>query len=188
MENPSDEHAEVVEQLRTLAVMARNIRQVASDGGDVLEFGPELTDISQRGCEMLKPLLNRTTDPFTIFDGESAKGQALPSKLAVAAALTEKCGDDGLLPNGQAGRRKLKPCEEIAYSQYRNACQEQPELKTDRDAYEWLAHRVDTADELTAFSNWGCYLSRARSFYGVLKHKPRTQRAHGSSIVQSDQV
>ena len=67
---------------------------------------------------------------------------------------------------------KLRPCDNKAFSQYRSAIRDNPELTTDRAAYDWFVKNLaDDGENLPTFATWGKYLRLARTAAGEQKNK-----------------
>jgi hypothetical protein len=67
--------------------------------------------------------------------------------------------------------------------------EQDPNLKTDRNVYDWLNGRSDVPEELPSFGSWSKYLREARAHYKDHKHTPRTGRpTSGKSVVHRDQI
>lgn len=67
---------------------------------------------------------------------------------------------------------KLRPCDDKAWSQYRLAIEDNPELTTDQAAYDWfIEHVADEGESLPAFASWVKYVRLARADAGEQKNK-----------------
>jgi len=67
---------------------------------------------------------------------------------------------------------KLRPCDDKAWSQYRRAIEDNPELTTDQAAYDWfIEHVADEGESLPAFASWVKYVRLARADAGEQKNK-----------------
>ena len=65
-----------------------------------------------------------------------------------------------------------RPCDKKAWSQYRRAIEDNPELTTDQAAYDWfIEHVADEGESLPAFASWVKYVRLARADAGEQKNK-----------------
>ena len=65
----------------------------------------------------------------------------------------------------------LKPSVVKAYSQYTKAMEGKPELKTDREAYDWYEDNLEDDEKLPSFTTWTKYLRTARNAFDAQKNK-----------------
>lgn len=74
-----------------------------------------------------------------------------------------------------AGKSKsLRPCDQIAFSQYQRAVEQEQSIKTDDEAYDWVADDMKADGiQLTRRDNWKRYVRSARKFHGEQKNGPR---------------
>ncbi len=83
-------------------------------------------------------------------------------------------GDDAGGGRGEADGKPatLRPCDDKAWSQYRRALEDNPELTTDQAAYDWfIEHIADEGETLPAFASWVKYVRLARAAAGEQKNK-----------------
>jgi hypothetical protein len=101
-------------------------------------------------------------------------------------------GAKGTMPAPTIGQpegvRRLKKSRETAYRLFQWALDQKPELKTDREVYDWLNDHQDLPEELPSFASWSRYLREARDFHDDHKHAPRSGRPTGKSIVPKHQL
>lgn len=91
--------------------------------------------------------------------------------------------------DGESVKEQLKPSREKAYRLFQWAMEQKPDLKTDRDVYDWLNEYPDLPDELPTFATWCKYLREARAFHKDHKHTPRTTKVvSGKSVVRRDRI
>lgn len=70
--------------------------------------------------------------------------------------------------------KTLRPCDRKALSQYEHAMEQQPTLKTDDEAYDWLADDAEADDApLPRRDHWKRYLRKARASCDHQKNGPR---------------
>jgi len=115
-----------------------------------------------------------------------------PNSPAGATGITRpKLDENGLLVsdgnNPGAGRcKKLNRSQEIALSQYKVACQKDPNITTDKQAYAYWDERESR--DLPKYETWRTYLRQARRITDTRKHNTRRNREHGSSIVNEKHI
>ncbi len=70
------------------------------------------------------------------------------------------------------GQTNLRPCDRTAGSQHKRAIEDNPELKTDRAAYDWyVEYLADEGETLPAFGTWAKYVRNHRADSGSQKNK-----------------
>jgi hypothetical protein len=85
----------------------------------------------------------------------------------------------------------LEPAHERAYGLYTWALEQNPDLKTDKDAYDWLSQRPEIPGKLPGkVDTWCRYLTSARNHKDELKHRSRASRRPdaGRSVADRDEV
>jgi hypothetical protein len=116
---------------------------------------------------------------------------------AAAGLILEQCaaeqgGAGQAEGDSESAEGSLKPSREKAYRLFQWAMEQNPDLKTDREVYDWLQDRPDFPkefEELPSFQSWAKYLRDARAHYGDHKHTPRRNKAiSGKSVVHRDQI
>ena len=103
-----------------------------------------------------------------------AEVESEPPKPVEPQAETLTGGDDTAGGRVEAIGKpaKLRPCDDKAWSQYRRAIEDNPELTTDQAAYDWfIEHVADEGESLPAFASWVKYVRLARADAGEQKNK-----------------
>ena len=103
-----------------------------------------------------------------------AEAASEPPKPVEPQAGTLAGGDDAGGGRAEADGKpaNLRPCDDKAWSQYRLAIKDNPELTTDQAAYDWfIEHVADEGETLPAFATWVKYLRLARAVAGEQKNK-----------------
>lgn len=155
------------------------LKQIAARAfvGDIVGTATRILDDLAHDLELL-----RQYDPEIIQQAmRKAEGGDLVFKAGDENA--EKGGD------GEHAEEPLRPSREKAYRLFQWAMEQNPNLKTDRDVYDWLNERTDVPEELPNFPTWSKYLRESRAHHGDHKHTPRTKkRPSGKSVVLRDQI
>lgn len=102
-------------------------------------------------------------EPFPRGIGESSKPVEAPAG-----------DDDAVHGRIEAGRKQpaLRPCAEKAGSQYMEAMDDNPSLKTDREAYDWYTNQLrDDNEVLPVFATWVKYVREYRAAKGLQKNR-----------------
>jgi hypothetical protein len=73
----------------------------------------------------------------------------------------------------QGKQKSLSLCDQKAFSQYQDAVKNDPTIKTDDQAYDWLLRDKDGDIRLPQLATWKRMLRRARAFYGQSKNGSR---------------
>jgi hypothetical protein len=88
-------------------------------------------------------------------------------------------------------KREPKPSEAKAFGQWKRAIELNAELDgaIDKQVYDWIRdNMLEDNEKLPAFATWQRQLRGARGFHGERKNERRSNRPHGRSIVQEDQI
>lgn len=103
-----------------------------------------------------------------------AEVESEPPKPVEPQAETLTGGDDTAGGRVEAVVKPAnpRPCDKKAWSQYRRAIEDNPELTTDQAAYDWfIEHVADEGESLPAFASWVKYVRLARADAGEQKNK-----------------
>jgi len=85
----------------------------------------------------------------------------------------------------------LKPSEEKAYGQYRQAMEREPKLVEDTDqiVYDWIDENLlDEGESLPSFATWRRQMGAGRKHHDDQKNTPKANRAIGRSIVRPPEI
>lgn len=109
-----------------------------------------------------------------------------PPKATHAEAVG---AEDATTAQSITARRKAKPSDWLAYSQYDKAIKQNAELDGANDdaVYDWLSENLDDV-KLPHSDTWKRQLRNARRAAGTQKHARRAGRAHGGSIVERNDI
>ncbi len=101
-----------------------------------------------------------------IWDSESS--QVHENALTVPAMPTKYSGSKPTL----AGSLQLRLCERKAWNQYQQAMDNNSELITDKEVYNWFVDKLaDESDKLPSFDTWAKYIRNARAAAGQPKNR-----------------
>jgi hypothetical protein len=141
--------------------------------------------------------IGSATDPRAWFSTLADAGHA--SVCAIDILLTDVPTDDASdVATMKEIVEELTPTARLAYLSYVYASQQMAVTNPkDEDAHKWLKERAplkgrgtgDLSDyDPPGLESWTRYLRTARQALGEQKHKSRTARNSGSSIVRSDEI
>jgi hypothetical protein len=114
--------------------------------------------------------------PADFFEAERQLERLVDSLTPSAVVTVEERQIDAAAEQSEPELRDaqsphLKPCVAKAYSQYKKAMEEKPELKTDREAYDWYEENLEDDEKLPSFTTWTKYLRTARNAFDAQKNK-----------------
>jgi hypothetical protein len=144
----------------------------------------------------LKPLLE-LADVQNIRHSPQSERAAICNRAikTVQLAIDITRFNDGAVPDqspaslAQSGAKpKLKPSRARAYSQWKNAVEQNAafcDTTTDREVYDWVADHDDD-DVLPSFATWARYVGEARAYHGTPKYAPRVRATTRSTVKRDD--
>lgn len=131
---------------------------------------------AQRDARLMAELANALNSLTEQIGGLRAVQQPVIGVLSSFSEAKQKtdAGQLNAKVDGTNGPKRPRPCDQKAFSQYRRAMEQQPTLKTDDEAYDWLKNDAEADDApLPRRDHWKRYLRKARAFFDQRKNGPR---------------